>query len=317
MRRPPKKTPRQDAIGRRLRHIPQSTGKRIELTETDTLRFEFLHRHGDLPAPFVHEYTRHLVKNYQSTYKRLGRLFHEKNTDHKGTYLERDPRQWATRNSDYNYIVYRTNKRSEAVLQELGRYKENTPHTSSSWTHDFLRACYSASIELACLREPDKYGYIHHDEIMDRIGEVSFSADGETFRPDLIHGIRYKENGSARLFMVEIDCNTEQGRSTKKNRDRTYQHKLEIYKSYISGGLYKEDFGMAGGLMMVTVTTNPTHLDNLVEIADNLFENGSNYMLFNYVDGFGYYFEPPKEAFPLFEEPWIRAGRESFQMNVA
>lgn len=315
MKKPRKQELRKDTTDRRLRHIPQPKGLEILLTETDVLRFEFIQRHGDLPLTLIHEYTKQRCKNLDATRKRFTKLFHEKKTLHKGTYIDRDPSQYETRNSDYQFGVYQTNKRSNKVLEERGLYQANTPHTSSSWRHDFLRACYSASIELACLKEPDKYEYIPHHRIIDKIGTSKFDVDGDTFRPDLIHGIRYLDSGKVTMFMVEIDMNTEQLRSTQKNKDKTFEEKLKIYKKYFEDKLFKKDFGSRTGIMMHTVTTNKVHMDNLIELAKDVVGGGCNFMLFNYVDGFEFGFIPPSKPFPLFKAPSLRPGRADFYMS--
>lgn len=310
MKKPRKQEPKKDTTDRRLRHIPQPTGQEIIIYETDIIRFAFIQRHGDSPLTLIHEYTKDRCKNLDATRKRFTKLFHER-------YIDRDPNQYETRNSDYQFAVYRTNRRSNKVLKERGLYQVNAPHTSSSWKHDFLRACYSASIELACLKESDKYEYIPNHRIVDRIGKSKFDVDGDTFRPDLIHGIRYLESGKVTLFMVEIDMNTEQLRSTQKNKDKTFEEKLKIYKKYFEGKLFKKDFGSQTGIMMHTVTTNKVHMDNLIKLANEVVEGGANYMLFNYVDGFEFGFIPPSKPFPVFNIPSLRPERDDFYIGDA
>ena len=312
MKRPINQKPKLDAIGRRFDDLPQSTGKRVELTANDIAAFQFYLRHGDLPVPIVFEYLRTLglVKDLQSTTKRHGQLFHEANTAYGGTYLDRDPNQKLTNNPNYHRRVHRLNHRSKKVLMDEDLFTEHTPKTSSSWKHDFLRACFSASIEIACLREPEKYKYIAHPKIVERIGIDEFSVEGKPLRPDLIHGIRYKSDDSVRLFLVEIDCKTEQVHNTKKNKYRTFESKLDRYRKYIGGGLYKKDFGIGGGVMLQTVTTNQTHMYNLIKLNEK-----KNYMLFNYVENFDWGFVPPVEIFPLFNEPWLCPGNPDFFIN--
>lgn len=319
MKKPRKQEPKIDAINRRRRDIPNSTGARVVPNETDILRFSFIQRHGDLPLTLIHEYTKHRCKNIDATRKRFTRLFHEKNTPHVGTYIDRDPNQYKTRNSDYQFGVYRTNARSNKLLKECGLYQKNTPHTSSSWDHDFLRACYSSSVELLCLKEPDKYQYIPHHEIVDRIGKDIFEVDGKKFRPDLLHGILHKEENKAVLYMVEIDRNTEQVESTeitRKNNKVTFEDKLENYKNYFAKKLYRDDFGREG-ILLHTVTSNKVHMDRLIKLAARVFTGGANFTLFNYVDGFEFGFIPPSKPFPVFTTPSLRPGRADFYISDA
>jgi len=314
MKTPPAKPNKLDRLGRRSRLSRKSTGVRVELTKADLLRFAFLQRHGDLPTSLIHQYTQYLgmVKNLHATRRRLGKLFHERNTPHNGPYLDRNHNQQYTANSDYHFAVYRVNDRSIKALKEARLHVEHIPRHSNSWKHDFLRSCYSASMELMCLKHSEELEYIPHHEIVGRTGMDSFTVDGMHFTPDLIHGIRYKDSGTARLYMVEIDCHTEQLRTTARKRFITFEKKLELYRKYIAGGVYKEDFGIRGGILLAVVTTNRTHMHNLMALAGN-----SNFMLFNTVPDFDFGFIPPAEPFELLKAAWTRPGKDDFYMNVA
>lgn len=313
MKKPLKQEPKKDIAGRRFDDQPVSTGRRIELYPNDFELLKFYHRHGDLPVTLAFEYLKAMgmAKSQKATTQRHTKLFHEDNTEYGGTYLDRDPRQFETRNSKCHHRVYRLTPRSEKALRDNGFYSEWTPKTSSSWKHDFLRACYTASIEIACLRESDKYEYLSHEKIATAIEKDSFSVEGKKFTPDAVYGIRYKETGKVLLFLVEIDCMTEQVKSTQRNPYRTFENKLETYRKYISGGLYKNDFNISGGVMLAVVTTSYGHMHSLL----NLVKNPTSYMLFNMVDEFYYGFKPPREIFPLFNESWLRPHSDDFLMN--
>jgi len=159
--------------------------------------------------------------------------------------------------------------------------------------------------------ESDDLEYISHHEIVERIGKDSFVVNKEEFIPDVIHGIRHKKSGAVRLYMVEIDRNTESV-SSYKFKLASFQHKLEQYHKYIAGGLYKKDFGINGGMLLVVVTNNITHMHNLIDLAGK-----SNFMLFASVPKFGVDFAPPSKPFELVESPLLRPGKEPFYMSVA
>jgi len=281
------------------------------------LWFRFLNIHGDLPTPYLHEYStlNRAGDDYQSTYKRLKKLYNH-------GWVLRDPQQYKSAlRPDSSYCVYRLSKKSKKFLQDRGAFIENTPKPSGdNWKHDFLRACCSASKHLYCLRHPELFEYIPHHRIVDRIGKDRFDVEGDIFFPDLLDGIKYVDTGTVRLTINEIDCNTEQLESTPtsiKNRKKTFEDKIVVAKKYIGSGLYKQDFGISGGLLLSIITTNATHMQNLIDIALKVKPYGFNYMLFQYVDGFGDFIKPPKDIFPLIENPWYCAGKEPFNLAVA
>ena len=141
-----------DALSRRLRHERQSTGKRITPTEADILTFEVLHRHGPLPSTYIHEFTKHLRRSEARTKDRLGSLYHEDNTPHGGTYLNRPWQQWQTMNARYQPAVSENTPLAEQVLRERGILPVSgcaKSHAKAQFTHQFMVACITASIELA------------------------------------------------------------------------------------------------------------------------------------------------------------------------
>ena len=313
MKRPQKPEPKQDSLGRFSRDCPVSTGERVEPGERDLIWFEKLNRHGDLPSPILHDFTKATHKSADYTRRRLQTLWKEKNTPNKGRYLDRPWQRNNTPNVRSNHEIYTLTNSSIKTLKERGLYHAAIPKCCSSWRHDFLRACYSASMELACMQ--NGLTYIHHDEIIKKIGKDHFTVDREKIRPDVIHGIRYK-NGTVRLFLVEIDCVTEPIRSNSKRRNKHFRGSLAQYKKFIGNGIYKEALGMSSGVLLVTVTTNMTHMHNLIEEANSLFKNGCNYMLFGFVPNFEFYFKPPDPLYTLFNEPWLRPGKAPFSMHT-
>jgi len=166
-------------------------------------------------------------------------------------------------------------------------------------------------MELGC----KKHGldYIHHDEVVSKIGTDHFIVDDQKVRPDLMHGIRYG-SGTVRLFLVEIDCSTEPIRSGSKKRHKSIQSSFVQYKKFISGGMYKTALKIESGVLLITLTTNLTHMHNLIAEAGTLFDNGCNYMLFGFIPNFEFYFKPPSPLYEFVDQPWLRAGKEPFSI---
>ena len=330
MKAPLRTTPRFDSLARRPRDTPVSTGKQITVTQRDEIWFEKLHRHGHLPSSYLHAFTQKFRKSEKRAVERMGDLFHESNTKYKGTYLDRPWHQFGTLDARYQELVYSTNKHSEAYLDETNNLRENIPARSSSWKHDFLLSCVTASIELATQEQPSLYQYIHHDEVISRIGinpsfPVSFTyTDPRTnqisqhfgnLKPDRIIGIRYLKQGTTRLFLVEGDCNTEPNRSARFDR-KSYRKSILQYREFVGHGLYKKPLQIEGGVLVMNITNNPTHKRNLIDLTNELAgERGNAYMLYKSIPNFEYYVKPPKPMFDLFFDPWTRAGKEPLDIT--
>jgi len=307
---PPVQNPCIDPLGRLSRDIAVSSGKRLRLTKRDLIWFRKLSRHGHLPSTFLHEFSKNSHKSEKRARERLKDLFREANTDHNGAYLLRPWQQNLTINPRNNHLVYALSKYGERMIKGEGLYESNTPRSSCSWKHDFLRSCVSASRELSCLAMPDLCEYVSHHEVVEKIGRDDFSANGVMVRPDVIDGIRFKKTGNILLFPTEIDCNTEPNESKNQNRKSYFKKKLLQYKTFISNKFYRSLWGIAGGVIMMTVTTNRTHMLNLMRTADRLFQHrGSIFMGFQYVSGFEYYLKPPLPMTDFLTKPIQRPGK--------
>lgn len=299
------------------RYSRNPTGRPPRITEVDVARFQFLNVHGDLTAPYLNRYTKlsGLTNgDYQSTYKRLGKLY-------DWGWLDRHKKQYDnTRNTDRNYSVYRLNEKSKAKLREMGLFIENTPRPSSSWKHDFMRACYTATIHIRCLAEPEKYRFIPHHDIVRDVGKDIFKPvpDGhDEFIPDALCGIQYAGGGS-RIYMVEIDCGSEQNESTiksKKRRKITIEDKLSAYRQYYRNKQHIADFGREG-IMVCVVTVNLDRRSNHIDILLKIKPSGANYVLFTDVPYFGDFLYPPKDLLPVFDTPYHRAKHEPFYLHL-
>ena len=302
------------------RYSRNPTGSPPHITEIDIARFQFLNVHGDLTGPYLHLYSnlQGLTRGEYtgtSTRKRLGKLY-------DWGWLDRHKKQYDnTRNTDRNYSVYRLNDKSKKLLRDMGLFIENTPRPSSSWKHDFMRSCYTASLHLHCLKNPDKFRFIPHHHIVMDIGKdifKSIASGTDEFIPDALCGIQYVETGGSRLFMVEIDCGSEQNESTqrsRKTRKITVEDKLSAYRHYFRNKQHVSDFSRQG-IMVPVVTVNPDRRQNIIDLLLKIKPSGANYILFTDVTCFGDFLYPPKDLLPVFNEPYHRANHEPFCINT-
>ena len=88
------------------------------------------------------------------------------------------------------------------------------------------------------------------------------------------------------------------------------------YREFIGRGLYKEHLGISAGMVVLTVTTNTTHMHNLIETVSEVATTGKNsFMLFQSAPDFGECFKPPKPLPELLTGTWQRAGHPPFCIN--
>jgi len=129
-----------DALQRRKRLHPVSTGKRVTPQERDLLWFSKLREHGPLPSSFLLEYGRHLGRSEKRARERLTDLFNEDNTPDRGPYLSRPPQQFRTIDSRYNQLVYDLTPAAERALRRGGLWADRSA-PSGPWLHGFMVSC--------------------------------------------------------------------------------------------------------------------------------------------------------------------------------
>lgn len=303
-----------DTLGRRSRTQRNPTGKRLHPTERDILWFEKLHRHGPLSSTYLREYSRFLRKSAKRASDRLTNLYNEDNTTHGDAYLERPFQQFNTLDARYQDIVYDLTPAGERALKEHGLLSEHAPRPHGPWVHRHITACVTASIELATLATDD-VRYIFQDEILKRAGTAfRFSLPNlPDLIPDALFGLEYmtSEGKCYRFFLVEADRATEPGRSTGARK--SYERTITQYREFVGRGLYKQALALTAGMMVLNVTTNETHRQNLVELTRATSREGRNtYMLYQALPQFGTVFKPPKPLPHLFTSEWGRAGCDGF-----
>lgn len=307
-------TATKDALGRRSRTKRQPTGKCLTLRPRDLLWFEKLHRHGPLPTSYLLAFSRHLGSDTARALKRLGDLFHE------GAYLTRPHQQFDTMDARFNQLVYDLDERAITALHRAGGYSEFAPRPHGPWKHRCMVACITASLELGVDATPH-FGFIPQHRILERAGvglrvPTMFEDPARNRReqrdlvPDGICGVEYRQDSrrSFRFFLIEADRHTEPTRS--KNTDRkSIQRSILQYREFVGRGLYKARFNLTSNMSVLTVTTNQTHMQHMIDVVREIAPSGKNsFLWFQTAPAFARPFTPPEPIGHLFIGKWQRAG---------
>lgn len=179
-----------------------------------------------------------------------------------------------------------------------------------------MGSCVSSSIEVAArergLRYLIKPDIFTHASCPDRTREAanplamplsSFSG-AKTIVPDDLFGIEYPgTKPTYRFFAVEIDRNTE---SIERRRlDQTaYSRKLHAYMEVMKSRAYRDHWGVPN-LMVLTVTTNVTHMENMLAYLKKVGEpNLASRFLFKGKPEFGSSWRISPVMRDLLSEPW-------------
>jgi hypothetical protein len=303
-----------DSLGRRYRHKRVSTGKRVSCTDRDILLLEKIHRHGPLSTSYLLAYSQSLRKNNKRTIERLCDLYNENGTPHGGPYLDRPIQQFEVMDARQNELCYDLTEAGEQILKEQGLWSDYAPAPGGSWKHQYMTSAITASIELATLGTSTRY--IFQDEILSKAKtRLAFDTANTTLIPDALFGLEYNEGKKLyRFFVVEADRATEPGRGNVNRK--TFERSIDLYRSFIGQGQYKQALGLTAGLLVLTVTTGERRMKNLIEITKEISPNGSNtYMLYQTEPSFGGLFKPPKPL-ELYTKPWHRAGLPPFFIHT-
>ena len=219
-----------DTLNRRSRFAPpQPVDAAIILQERDYLIFETLDRHGKLPTPYLHEFTKHAGRNYKHLQLRLTQLYNGycDELGHRAqiashvckptSYLARDLQQFNNFQARYQPAVYGIAPAAKHLLLAAGRGTTHSPVRNDPFVHQLFGACFSASIE----RAAKPHRFITGEEILQhakcpestRMAPNPFALpvsdpDIKHIIPDNLFGIEY-DRGGFRFFAVEIDRNTE------------------------------------------------------------------------------------------------------------
>jgi hypothetical protein len=311
----------QQRTRRRLRYERQSTGKRVAPTERDLLWFQKLRQHGPLPSNYLLQFSRHLCRSGTRALERLGDLYHESNTPHGGSYLDRPRKQWSAV-SKFERTVYDLSSAACQVLREQGLTDAEPTEPRSLFHHRLMVACITASIELA-IEEHSGLRYITQEEILARSPnksivipcEISYTNPRTGKRqkldrplvPDALFGVEYTVGGQRhyRFFMLEADRNQEPVRRANLT-ETSYLRKVLQYKEVIGRGMYRHHFGMKSTMLVLNVTTNFRHMENIISLVREV-DDTAPFMLFQTAPSFGDDLHVPDPCMDFVVGPWQRA----------
>jgi protein involved in plasmid replication-relaxation len=316
-----------DALHRRNRTRPTSTGKRVTPQTRDLLWFQKILEHGPLSTSFLHGFSRHMRVSEKRAKERLTDLFNEKNTPHGGFYLCRPSQQFRTIDSRYNELVYDLTPASIATLKENGLWNEEKAKRFGPWLHSYMASCITASIELATL-DRDELTYIPQSRILERAGttlrfptKITDPATKQTLTktliPDALFGLEYHHQGQKfyRFFLLEADRGTEPTTSKNFNR-KSHQRNLAQYTDYVGNGRYKQHLKLTAPLLVLNVSADQTKLKKVISVTEQTSSpSGNSYMLFQLFGEFGQTFRPPKPHREFLDGVWVRAGRDGMRID--
>lgn len=259
-----------DQLNRRLRFAPpNAVVRRLALTDADYILFEAINRHGPLPTHYLHQFTKHLRRDYTHLQNRLTEFY---NGDDAGPLLIRPPQQFAGFNARYQHVVYDLAPRAKALLAERGTTSRYAPRRSAPFLHQLMQACVGASLELTApsrgLRYIPRWEILTHPRCpvvtRDAINPMAIPIAGiwqKTLIPDDLFGLEYPGIGF-RFFAVEIDRNTE-SIERKNMGQNAFGAKIAGYFDILRNRTYRTHWGLPN-LHILTVTTNATHACNIL-----------------------------------------------------
>lgn len=315
-----------DALGRRGRLHPVSTGKRVRLQKRDLLWLQRLHQHGPLASSFLLAFGAGLGSSEKRARERLTDLFHEDNAAHGGPYLTQPKQQAQTIDSRYNQIVYDIAPAGVRALKEAGQWSQHCQTGSGPWLHRFMVSSITASIRLATEQRSD-LSFIPQADILNRantelacpvsiINPSTQKKLTKTLKPDALFGLEYQTNKGKRyrFFVLEADRATEPLTTRNFNRKSALMNLLQ-YRAYIADGLYKTHLKLTAPLLVLNVMSNAARTDKTVELVAKHSLRGNPYILFQTWGAFAPPFKPPKPNRALLEGKWQRAYPSALFIN--
>jgi hypothetical protein len=317
-----------DALARRARLTPASTGKRVSPTARDLRWFRALAEHGPLPTSFLLAFSQGSHASMKRASERLTDLFHEDNTPDGGPYLIRPPQQFRTLDSRYNQLVHDLAPAGWRALARTDLNATRRTAPSGPWLHRFMTSCITASIELATLARDD-LSYISQSAILARAGAelrcpvlVADPASGcrsvKDLIPDALFGLCYHtdQGDRFRFFAVEADRATEPTTSGTWNR-KSFERSLLQYEAYVGGQTYRKHFNLTAPLLVLNVLSNGDRMQRTAAFVARRYPQGNSFLLFQAWEDFGPVFRPPDPRSALLEGAWVRGGLSPFGIDQA
>jgi hypothetical protein len=321
---------------RRSRMVRKPTGKRIELTQRDLQIFDLLTRYRFLRSTHLHALAS--GKSRKRFIERLGDLYHE------GGYLERPDQQWQAINARYMPVVYELGAAGRTLLAQYGVGKDavtmdsgwNGGRPGRHFQHELMICDILSSIEIGTRGDP-RIRFISWPEIManPKMPErtrraakplaarvpVTYTPAGSrkahrsdrALLPDALFGLEYRTRSAKkyRFFALEADRNT-QPIVRRDLQQSSYLRKILQYREVIAQSAYKTLWGLPN-LMVLTVTTNDRHRQNIMRLAHEVTAGkGSPVLLFNTMPSLTSLEKAPLPTPEFLTEPWLRVGHPDF-----
>lgn len=301
---------RTDSRGRRHRFGRSPKDRSIALTERDLTLFELIHRHGPLPSNYLFEFTRGLGGSELHLKHRLTKLYHGLAN---GTYfLERPLQQYQNYLARAQHGIYELSPAAKVLLAEAGRLSPYIRNRSDPFVHRFMSACVSASIALACtragIRYLDRTDIFSHPKCPERTkcasNPLTVGVHGKQIIPDELFGLDY--GGRFRFFAVEIDRNTESIERSSVGQN-AFGRKLKAYSDILDQRSFRDTWGVPN-LLVLIVTTNTTHMANMIDYLRSNTTGHNEKFLFKAKPEFGVNWTVPSVMDDLLIAPWARVG---------
>ncbi|TFH72405.1 hypothetical protein E3V39_12555 [Gammaproteobacteria bacterium LSUCC0112] len=290
-----------DSLGRRTRFKRVSEGTNHRVLSRDIAWFSFLHRHGGrLPTSYLFNATKDTHRSFQVCQVRLKHLYQELKL------IDRPWQQEETIDPRYNELIHELNEKSRAVLLSEGLLHKHAPSPNGSFKHQVMLSCISASFELNA-KEAGLTYIPQHEVVTNNYIEV----EGDKVSPD---GVFMLEIGGKKLLVfLEVDRGTEATFSDNFNR-KSWKRSIRQYRQIIGHGLYKKRYGVECGALLLVVTISRAKELGILNVIEQEFDKGCNYMMVTHLTEFGRVFHPPKVLDMLGIE-WQRSGHQPFKFS--
>lgn len=303
----------------RLSSTPRPTNHKRRITDRDQIWIDLLHDHGGLSTPILTSFTTQFYKprsskpdvfradqkNHDEAVKRLGRLF-------DAGLLKKPASQFEVAAADRHHLIYDLSDEG----RKLSENSKCSPRINTAIIkHDAMPPAITASIRY--MLKDTGIKYIPQHKILELKAKSLVIEDilGRTLTPDAIFGLEFP-NGKTRYYCVEADRGTEPEESDNPNRKDIRRNYLQ-YRELIGEGIYKNHFGIDGGMVVLNITNKPHRLPNMVDVAAKASKSGkSTFSFYQYTPAFGVeYFRPPNKIISHYtDELWQRAGHDPFNL---
>jgi hypothetical protein len=292
-----------DTLERRLRFAkPQPGEKRIEITADDYAVAAKIGMHGPLPISILRHFVPH--RNFNGLQHRMTKLYN--GTERDDPLFTRPPEQFNCFKARYQHIAYGLSPTMEELIREKGL---PVVERGDYMVHRIFTASSAASLDLGITA--DGGSFIDRTSILAKKAmQLAVKIGEKKLIPDELLGFKYRA-GAFRFFALEADRNME-SRTSKLPVSNTIDRKFRLYLDLLHQRLH---WGLPR-LMILFITTNRTHEDNLRNHLDSLTSNPlKKQFLFNTWETFGRQWSMPDAPnLALYSEPW-RSTSGNFYIN--